>query len=328
MKTLSKFKRISCYDNRPGRNSRESLFSSPDVFRLSDKAQGKATISKYSIGNMVVGQVRSTGHEVEVRESFGVSIVVPLQGYLRSSANRKEHEALANVSALLFSPNRRKTEVFSPNGDEFLGVPVVVPFSEIANAAERMGIPLRQANRTNSFSFALSHQKHQLSGELVHGCMAMYSEIARGSRRLDLPGVHTQWSQFVSEKVVELLDDAGLFHLPQIASLSTKGRHVKRAMEYMRANLSDIVMITEVARACGLSNRTLEQAFKDAVSMTPLQVLTSFRLDEARAMLLAPDDGKSVTDAALACGFRHLGRFARVYGERFGELPSETRARR
>jgi transcriptional regulator GlxA family with amidase domain len=88
------------------------------------------------------------------------------------------------------------------------------------------------------------------------------------------------------------------------------------------------VLIAEVAAACGVSSRTLEHAFRDAVGLTPMQVLTSFRLDEARSMLLDRETDASVTDIAMACGFRHLGRFSRVYGHRFGELPSETRARR
>jgi AraC-like DNA-binding protein len=53
--------------------------------------------------------------------------------------------------------------------------------------------------------------------------------------------------------------------------------------------------------------------------------LRSIRLELARAELAkAGRLSSSVAAAAHASGFAHLGRFARDYQARFGELPSET----
>ena len=54
--------------------------------------------------------------------------------------------------------------------------------------------------------------------------------------------------------------------------------------------------------------------------------LRAMRLELARADLAngGREGGSSVAAVANACGFRHLGRFARDYRMRFGELPSET----
>nr|WP_243645044.1 helix-turn-helix domain-containing protein [Rhodovulum euryhalinum] len=41
-----------------------------------------------------------------------------------------------------------------------------------------------------------------------------------------------------------------------------------------------------------------------------------------------PDSAPTVTEAAITCGFGHLGRFSAAYRARFGEAPSQTRARR
>lgn len=324
---VSFFKRIASYGAK-NQQFAHGLFAGQDTLLLSDKTHGRATVSKYVVGNVVVGDVRSTGHEVDVAEPFGVSLLVPLQGKIESVACSETRVAHAGSSALIFSPNRRTTRVVAPQYGEFRAVPLIIPFSEISRVAERMGVSLRQIRRAKSFSFELDRGSQAISDELVGFCQLLHSEVARGARRLNLQGVHTQWSETICEKVVELLDEAALLQLPHIAWDSTSGRHVNRAMEYMRANAADIVLIPEVAAACGVSSRTLEHAFRDAVSMTPMQVLTSFRLEEARYMLLDCDTYASVTDIALACGFRHLGRFSRVYGDRFGELPSETRARR
>ena len=55
---------------------------------------------------------------------------------------------------------------------------------------------------------------------------------------------------------------------------------------------------------------------------TPMNA-RALRLDAARQRLL---DGAcaNVTEAALAVGFGHLGRFSEYYKERFGELPRQT----
>jgi AraC-like DNA-binding protein len=280
------------------------------------------------VGSITVGEVRSTGHEVEVNEHMGLSLVIPLKGRILSMSGDNTNRAHANHGALLFSPNRRTTRVVAPKGGEFLGLPLVIPFNEIAGTAERMGISLHQIRHARSFGFELHQQSQPISAELVALCKTLHSEIIRGSRRLNLPGAHAQWGNTLSEKVVEIMHEAGIFDLPDIAWQSTNGRHVDRAMEYMRAHLSDIVLISEVADACGVSNRTLEQAFKHAMNMTPMRALNRFRLQAARAMFLDTKFDATVTDVALACGFRHLSRFSRAYADCFGELPSETRARR
>lgn len=326
--TLSYFKRTSSYSASSRRQFAHGLFAGKDVLRLTDEINGRATVAKYTVGNVVVGDVCSTGHEVDVAEPFGISIIVPLQGQIISVACDETRRAHAGSGALVFSPNRRTTRVIALEGSDFHAVPLIIPFSEISRTAERMGVSLRQMWRSASFSFELDNGSQQISNELTGFCRVLHSEVARGARRLNLPGVHAQWSDTICEKVVELLEEADLVRLPKIDERSVSARYVNRAMEYMRANVADIVLIAEVAAACGVSSRTLENAFKDVLGMTPLQVLTSFRLENARRMLLDPNADRSVTVVALACGFRHLGRFSRVYSIRFGELPSETVARR
>ena len=63
--------------------------------------------------------------------------------------------------------------------------------------------------------------------------------------------------------------------------------------------------------------------FQEHRDTTPMNALRALRLDAARQRLL---DGAcaNVTEAALAVGFGHLGRFSKYYKERFGELPRQT----
>nr|WP_255618379.1 helix-turn-helix domain-containing protein [Roseibaca sp. Y0-43] len=78
------------------------------------------------------------------------------------------------------------------------------------------------------------------------------------------------------------------------------------------------------AQAAGVGVRALQKAFRECLDTTPGAWLLQLRLRRARAALLAADDGTSVTSVAHDNGLDHLGRFARHYGEAFGEAPSET----
>ncbi|WP_373415082.1 AraC family transcriptional regulator [Ensifer aridi] len=101
-------------------------------------------------------------------------------------------------------------------------------------------------------------------------------------------------------------------------------RHVKRAIEFMRANLSAPVTMQQLAAACGVSARTLQQSFRQFKMTTPMAYLHHLRLEAAHRELIQANPGQTVADIALKWGFIHLGRFAADYRARFGELPSHT----
>lgn len=100
--------------------------------------------------------------------------------------------------------------------------------------------------------------------------------------------------------------------------------HVRRAAEYLDANLAQPIRMTELAAVTGISVRSIQSGFQRYRGCSPLEFLRTRRLLRARAMLLNGSD-VSVTEVALACGFDHLGRFSSAYKARFGERPVETR---
>lgn len=78
-----------------------------------------------------------------------------------------------------------------------------------------------------------------------------------------------------------------------------------------------------------LPRTRVSRAFQAVHGMTPLQWLRERRLELARQELLSADFPRSaVKRAALSFRHWHFGRFAAAYRARFGELPSETLARR
>jgi AraC-like DNA-binding protein len=102
---------------------------------------------------------------------------------------------------------------------------------------------------------------------------------------------------------------------------------VRRAEGYIEANWDQRITIEALALVTDSSARSLFAAFRKSRGCSPMTFIKQVRLQHARAMLLRPDAGISVTSVALSCCFNNLGHFAKDYLASFGELPSETLGR-
>lgn len=100
--------------------------------------------------------------------------------------------------------------------------------------------------------------------------------------------------------------------------------HLRLAEDYMMAHLRDVPTREEVARAAGVSVRTLTDAFLKARGQSPMAFQREMRLRGVREELRAAGNDRSVTDIAFGWGFLHPSQFAKLYRQRFGELPSHT----
>lgn len=101
-------------------------------------------------------------------------------------------------------------------------------------------------------------------------------------------------------------------------------RSVKRAIDYMRAHISEPITVNDIAAASGVSPRTLQQGFRDFRDTTPFAFLQRLRLEAAHRELMTGGSDLSVKQVALKWGFVHRGRFSADYRKRYGVLPSET----
>lgn len=100
---------------------------------------------------------------------------------------------------------------------------------------------------------------------------------------------------------------------------------VKTAVDLMRARLGEPLTVSAIAGHCGVAERTLNEQFRRFLQVSPGRYLRKLRLAAAREHLLrGAESGMGVTDVAQCCGFRHYGRFARLYRADYGETPSAT----
>lgn len=100
-------------------------------------------------------------------------------------------------------------------------------------------------------------------------------------------------------------------------------RDVKRAIDYIQANLAEPITLACLARASGVAGRTLLKHFREFHGVSPMRYVRNLRLQRVREELAA---GRvdHVAASATRWGFMHAGRFAVDYRRRFGESPSVT----
>ncbi len=105
----------------------------------------------------------------------------------------------------------------------------------------------------------------------------------------------------------------------------THGLIVKKCEDHVLARAGDHVSVSDLCRVAAVSERALQNAFKEIMGLSPLAYLTRVRLHRVRESLLEATQGSTtVSVEALKWGFWHFGEFSRAYKNCFGELPSDT----
>jgi transcriptional regulator GlxA family with amidase domain len=85
------------------------------------------------------------------------------------------------------------------------------------------------------------------------------------------------------------------------------------------------LQVSDLTVTAGVSERTLETAFKEYMGTTPSHYLQLRNLRRIRHALRTAESGeKTVTDILAASGEFEFGRFAARYRRMYGELPSQT----
>lgn len=98
---------------------------------------------------------------------------------------------------------------------------------------------------------------------------------------------------------------------------------LRRAYEFIDANLGADPSISEVADQCGLSSSYFSRAFKRESGFSPHRWLMKRRVERAKELLR--DAGQQLADIAQICGFVDQSHFARVFSKSEGCSPGRWR---
>jgi len=162
-------------------------------------------------------------------------------------------------------------------------------------------------------------------------------DVACECSRIPISSVDTREAE-VAWKAAEALDllmkghriteDAVLSPGPIVVRASTDtvaALHpsVRAAIRFMKENLSKPFGADEIARAANISRRALFALFSSELNSTPTSLLTTFRLERAKSMLLDTDE--KVAAVAILCGFGTPRTFDRVFIKVQGVTPAAWR---
>lgn len=98
---------------------------------------------------------------------------------------------------------------------------------------------------------------------------------------------------------------------------------LRRAVDYLQANLAGDVTLAVLAREAGLSRFHFARMFKSTTGVTPHQYLLQCRLEAARSMLLGQD--LTIADIAAQTGFYDQSHLVYQFKRAFGVTPSHFR---
>ena len=96
-------------------------------------------------------------------------------------------------------------------------------------------------------------------------------------------------------------------------------QRVKSVVNYIRQNIAAAFTLEELAERVGISKFHLTREFRATTGLTVFAFINLCRCTEAKRMI---EEGTSVSDAAISCGFENLSYFTRTFKKQFGEVPS------
>jgi len=199
--------------------------------------------------------------------------------------------------------------------------------------ADDLRAHLRGRHREDEFHLPNGVELLQPSPAAAHGLYGFGRRLADvAARQPEVFDIQTQTAAQIEllETLLATLGSAGyVVSATKDLTRRAHSRVVQIAEDYALSHTAERPYVTALCEAAGVSERTLQYAFKEVMGMTPVDYLTRLRLHRVRhALRTATQASTTVTTEALRWGFWHFGDFSRAYKDCFGELPSDTLRRK
>lgn len=97
---------------------------------------------------------------------------------------------------------------------------------------------------------------------------------------------------------------------------------VKTALDYMQKNYANnLLTVSEIAKACFVSEIYLRKLFDKHVGQTPFKALTKIRMEKAKFLI---EEKLPLAQVALSVGYLDIYQFSRAYKKFYGYSPSAS----
>ncbi len=93
-------------------------------------------------------------------------------------------------------------------------------------------------------------------------------------------------------------------------------------IDFIDANLSDAMSLSDMAAAVALSPIHFARQFKKSTGQSPYQYLLGARIEAAKRLLRSD---LAIAEIAFRCGFSHQEHLTRIFGRMVGVTPAAYR---
>ena len=139
------------------------------------------------------------------------------------------------------------------------------------------------------------------------------------------PGVEIQTRNLLSETWLLLQEELRInFH--GTICLSENENRLRNMLLFIHTHYSEKLTLEEIASNASLSVREAQRCFQRILHQSPYEYLISYRLNNAKKMLLETND--SITEIAFHCGFSDASYFSKTFRKDTGFTPMEYRKKR
>jgi len=130
----------------------------------------------------------------------------------------------------------------------------------------------------------------------------------------------------LSQLFLRILKNA---HYSEIQAVLQNSVHrinqVKSVLEYIEQHYNTEITLNDLAKVAGMNPRYFCRIFKQIISLSPIDYVIFFRIEQACNLLTATE--KPIIEIALDCGFSDCSYFTRVFKQRKDVTPSQYRKR-
>ena len=100
-------------------------------------------------------------------------------------------------------------------------------------------------------------------------------------------------------------------------------RRINRIVQFVEKNYNRKISLEDVGEQVGMSASSVSRFFKKRTRHNFWDYLNGFRIDRAAQMMIETEH--TISEISYACGFNNISNFNRVFRERIGTTPSDSR---
>jgi len=161
----------------------------------------------------------------------------------------------------------------------------------------------------------------------VEFCERLYpmdSAVGRALARMRTSDIEDGFHELAAA-LLEVRDDARrellAFPAVRVTTREELYRRLYRARDFLFSSYGEPVTVSDAASIAAMSPFHFHHAFKRAFGRSPMQLLRSYRLEAAKAMI---ENGSDVTTACLSSGFESATTFSGLFKRTYGCSPRQV----